>query len=287
MKEGSKYWVYGTNDGITTHYATSLTGTWTQGKPVFSSIPSWCVSSLGVAASTIGLWAPELYYYKSTYYLFYSCAGASYGNAAIGWATNPTLDQSSSSYKWTDHGVIIKPNPNSYTSYNPIDPAPFVDPATGKFWLFWGSFSEGIMASQLSTSTMKPTGTVYNVANQGSYKLTNNVEGASVIYNGGYYYLFVSLDKCCAGVDSTYKIAGGRATKPQGPYYDKSGRVVGSAYGAWIFYDLGDSERIGPGGQSIYGTTIINHYYPKSTSGWPAKFQTRGICFSGGWASIC
>jgi arabinan endo-1,5-alpha-L-arabinosidase len=41
---------------------------------------------------------------------------------------------------------------------------------------------------------------------------------------GGWYYLYVSFDACCAGADSTYKMATGRSRTVTGPYLDKGRR---------------------------------------------------------------
>jgi len=37
----------------------------------------------------------------------------------------------------------------------------------------------------------------------------------------GYYYLFGSWDRCCRGVNSTYKLVVGRSKKVAGPYLDR------------------------------------------------------------------
>lgn len=41
---------------------------------------------------------------------------------------------------------------------------------------------------------------------------------------GERYYLFVSIDYCCKGKDSTYKMAVGRSKNVKGPYLDREGR---------------------------------------------------------------
>ncbi len=50
------------------------------------------------------------------------------------------------------------------------------------------------------------------------------IEAPSIVYNNGWYYLFASIDKCCQGVNSMYKIIYGRSRSITGPYLDKAGK---------------------------------------------------------------
>lgn len=56
------------------------------------------------------------------------------------------------------------------------------------------------------------------------------IEAPGIVYNNGWYYLFASIDKCCQGVDSTYKIIYGRSRSITGPYLDKAGKSLLSAF---------------------------------------------------------
>ncbi len=104
---------------------------WTQGPGLFpSGIPQTTTS---VVSSNEGVWAPDLIYLNGQYYLYYSIANA-IDACAIGVITSPTLNPSSPSYKWTDHGLVVS-NTGSDT-YCTIDPAPILD-ASGDLWLSW------------------------------------------------------------------------------------------------------------------------------------------------------
>ncbi len=52
----------------------------------------------------------------------------------------------------------------------------------------------------------------------------NAIEAPFIFKHGGYYYLFVSLDYCCRGKKSNYRVAVGRSKDVAGPYLDKAGK---------------------------------------------------------------
>jgi len=83
--------------------------------------------------------------------------------------------------------------------------------------------------------------------------------------------LFVSWDLCCKGVNSTYKIVVGRASKVNGPYMDKENKAMTSGGGTIL--DTGDSRWKGPGGQSIFTENdtayCVNHTYDANNNGTP------------------
>ena len=162
--------------------------------------------------------------------------------------------------------------------YNAIDPNFTLD-ASGQPYLVFGSWFSGIKIVKLDKSTMKPTGSVSTIA-----KRSGGIEGPTIFYRDGYYYLFVSIDKCCAGTSSTYKTAYGRATKITGPYVDKNGNKMTDGYSSVL--DAGNARWVGPGGQDIYrenGYSIIaRHAYDASANGAP-KLLISDLKFSGGW----
>jgi arabinan endo-1,5-alpha-L-arabinosidase len=49
------------------------------------------------------------------------------------------------------------------------------------------------------------------------------IEAPFVLARSGLFYLFVSLDHCCRGAQSDFKIAVGRSQRIDGPYADKDG----------------------------------------------------------------
>ena len=69
---------------------------------------------------------------------------------------------------------------------------------------------------------------------------SNAIEAPFIIYRNGYYYLFVSFDYCCKGLNSNYKTAVGRSRKVTGPYLDMQGKPMLKTGGTII---VGESER--------------------------------------------
>ena len=178
------------------------------------------------------------------------------------------------------HGFLIAVDVNTlnikYASVNAIDPA-FVTSASGTPFLTYGSWGNGIYITQLNSSTLKPTGNAYRIATA-----SGGLEGANIVYNGGYYYLFASKGICCAGASSTYKIVYGRSTSITGPYLDKSGVDMKNAGGT--VFESSDSAYAGSGGQSVANGVIARHRYAKSNGA--SILFISDLNFSGGWPTF-
>jgi arabinan endo-1,5-alpha-L-arabinosidase len=131
----------------------------------------------------------------------------------------------------------------------------------------FGSFWSGIhiLTLQWPSGTLAPgqTGEPLKLADR--FVPPNAIEGAALTYRGGWYYLFVSFDICCQGINSTYKIAVGRARSPTGPYYDQIGTPLTHGGGTVILSEQG--SQFGPGGPSIAGDLLAYHYYDGSLNG--------------------
>lgn len=280
IKQGGTYYVFSTGGGLQIRTSPDLV-TWTYRGTVFSSIPSWISGYVG---SITDLWAPDISYHNGVYYLYY--AGSTFGSntSVIGLATNTTLDPSSSSYKWVDKGLVLRST--SSDNYNAIDPNLSYD-GNGVPWLAFGSFWSGLKLRRLDASTMKPSTsdtTIYSLAQRPS---PDAIEASFIVHRGSYYYLFASVDYCCQGVNSTYKIAVGRASSITGPYYAESG--VAMLNGGYTILLQSSGNVIGPGGQSVYldGSRylLIHHYYDGANNG-VVKIQIRQVTWGGGWPQL-
>jgi arabinan endo-1,5-alpha-L-arabinosidase len=62
--------------------------------------------------------------------------------------------------------------------------------------------------------------------------------------------LFVSFDRCCDGVNSTYKIYVGRAKELTGPYLDRDDKPMLQGGGTQLV--IGDETWHGPGHSAIF-----------------------------------
>ena len=89
------------------------------------------------------------------------------------------------------------------------------------------------------------------------------VEAPFVIFRDGYYYLFVSWDRCCDGADSDYKVMVGRSRGVTGPYVDAEGRAMLEGGGTLVL--AGNERSRGPGHNSVLttdaGQWIVHHTY--------------------------
>src|SRR5208337_3849103 len=78
-----------------------------------------------------------------------------------------------------------------------------------------------------------------------------------------YYYLFVSFDRCCQGVDSTYKVMVGRSRGVTGPYLDRQGVPLREGGGSMMLESHGRVR--GPGHNAVLQdgarTWFVHHFY--------------------------
>jgi arabinan endo-1,5-alpha-L-arabinosidase len=281
IKQGSTYYVFSTGGGLQIRTSTDLV-TWKRAGSVFSTIPAWVTTAVGHITD---LWAPDIHYVNGTYYLYY--AGSTFGSntSVIGLATNTTLNPADAAYKWVDKGLVIQST--SANNYNAIDPNLTID-ASNQAWLSFGSFWTGIKMRRLDSTTFKLSSsntTTYALAQRAA---PDAMEASYIIYRGGYYYLFVSVDYCCQGSSSTYKIAVGRSSSITGPYVSQSGVRMDQGGYTILLQTTGNVH--GPGGQSIYLDNgrylVIHHYYDASAHG-AVKIQIRAITWSSdGWIQL-
>jgi len=170
--------------------------------------------------------------------------------------------------------------------FNAIDPA-YVDDGQGGAWLAFGSFWGGIGMRRLD-----PASGLLDTADSTLYPLSSRVvpdaeEGPSIVRHGGYFYLFLSFDFCCRGVESDYRMVVGRSASVTGPYLDRDGLPLIGKGGTEVL--RGYNEFAGTGGGDIYsagGTTLlVNHYYDTTDGGTP-RLNVRPVRWSDGWPVV-
>jgi arabinan endo-1,5-alpha-L-arabinosidase len=152
--------------------------------------------------------------------------------------------------------------------------------ASGGLWLAFGSFWSGLKLVALDSNTMKPAygAEMHSIATRPN----TAIEAAYIIYKDGYYYLFASIDHCCRGVNSDYKIIYGRSRNITGTYYDKNG--VSLMDGGGSLFDAGTDRWRGPGGQSVHGTeAMAYHAYDAWNNGAPTLLIRNLYWDAAGW----
>lgn len=247
--------------------------TWTRSADVFTAVPDWVKKEIPACRE---LWASDVHKIGDRFCLYYSASTFGSQRSFIGLATSKTLDPNSPDFKWVDEGMVIESKPGM--DFNAIDAGVLTD-ADGRVWLTWGSFWGGIKLAELNPKTGKllsDTPTIHSIARRTPPETA--VEGAYLIYRHGFYYLFVSFDACCRGINSTYKIMVGRSKSPTGPYIDREGRPMAEGGGSLVLQTEG--RWIGPGHNSVLcdgnDDFLVYHTYDAQNRGRPV-LQIRPI----------
>ncbi|NEE04343.1 arabinan endo-1,5-alpha-L-arabinosidase [Phytoactinopolyspora halotolerans] len=221
------------------------------------------------------LWAPDVVRSGDTFYLYYAASSFGQNTSAIGVASTKTPGDLDS---WVDHGPVVT-SEAGVDDFNAIDP--FVLRDQGRWWIAFGSYWTGIKLQELASMT-EPTGPVHALADRGFPP--NAIENPAIFKRGRYYYLLTSWDRCCAGTDSTYKIAVGRSTSLTGPYVDSDGEPLLDGGGDVIL--AGDGNQIGTGAADVHVERglhyVVHHYYDADADG-VIRMQIRSMEWEDGW----
>lgn len=253
-KDGDTYYLFSTGQGVQIRTSSDLKSWQTAGQ-VFASKPAW-ITTTGSAQPNL-LWAPEVRYFGGTFHLYYSASKFGSNQSCIGHATKASL---ASADNWADLGAAFCSNmegpPAPSQDFNAIDGSPFQD-QEGKLWLPFGSFWSGLKMLRLDEDGKTSGPDLFSLATRPN----TAVEAPHLFYHDGYYFLFESVDSCCQGSQSTYKIMVGRSTDVTGPYLDQSG-VLLSAGGGTLLLKGGVRWR-GPGHNAILqdGSRYLNIYH--------------------------
>jgi arabinan endo-1,5-alpha-L-arabinosidase len=235
-RDNGRYYIFATGMGIAVWSSADLVH-WRREKPVFDSPPAWAVEA--VPGFKGHIWAPDISQHAGKYFLFYSVSAFGKNTSCIGVATNETLDPASPKFKWVDHGKVIQSIPGK-TNWNAIDPN-IVEDEHGTPFMVFGSFWDGLKRVQLTADRLRvaedtaelptiatrkkdpaapnPPSVEGNPVDAGG----NAIEAPFVFRHGGEFFLFASIDYCCKGPKSTYKMIVGRAKNFAGPYVDRDG----------------------------------------------------------------
>jgi arabinan endo-1,5-alpha-L-arabinosidase len=281
IKSEGYYYVFCTADRISIRRSADL-NLWQYLGSVFTSLPAWGVAEVPGLSN---IWAPDIFYHNGTYYLYYSLSTFGSNRSRIGLVTNTTLDRANPNYNWVDQGKVYESNPDQ-SNFNAIDPNVARD-ASGRFWLSFGSFWSGIKLVELDSTTFKPApnSRLYSIASRPG---STAIEAPFIVYKDGYYYLFVSFDLCCQGVNSTYRIMVGRADQITGAYRDKNGTSLLSGGGTQVL--TGSGRWRGPGHCAVLleedASWLVYHAYDAQNNGTPTLRISRLYWDQNGWPTL-
>ncbi|MEZ4675116.1 MAG: arabinan endo-1,5-alpha-L-arabinosidase [Caldilineaceae bacterium] len=264
-KEDSTYYIFSTGSRIIVICSQDMIN-WAWCGRAFERNPRWIEDAV---PDVMDLWAPDISYFNGKWHLYY--AGSTFGSnvSVIGLATNVTLDPKRPDYAWVDEGEVIASHRDN--NWNAIDGNLVLD-QDGQPWLVFGSYWSGIKLRKIDATTGRPAtddDMLYPLAQR--FANDGAVEAPFIIEHDGLYYLFVSFDACCRGVNSTYNVRVGRATTVTGPYRDRDGRPMLEGGGTLILAAY-DRWR-GPGHNGIYGEDgtdwMVYHAYDAKEVGIP------------------
>lgn len=301
IREDGKYYIFATGRGIAVWSSPDLQQ-WTREEPVFAEPPPWAVEA--VATFKGHIWAPDISAHEGTFYLYYSISAFGKNTSCIGVATNQTLNPADPRFRWHDHGKVIQSIPG-YTNWNAIDPNLIVDEA-GTPFLSFGSFWSGLKLVKLAPDRLRvadgedlenlptiasrmtdpgaanPPAVGANPADAGG----NAIEAPFIFRHGEWYYLFASIDYCCKGAASDYKMIVGRSRTVAGPYLDRAG--VSLARGGGTILLTGNERWHGVGHNAVASFDgvdyLVFHGYDATDDRGRAKLRIEKLTWdSEGW----
>ncbi|MHA6250107.1 family 43 glycosylhydrolase [Pontibacter sp. CAU 1760] len=319
IKEGNTYYVFHTGNGIHVKSSKDMKN-WKEEKPVFASTPEWVTKMIPKFDGNI--WAPDIIQHNGTYYLYYSVSSFGRNNSAIAVATNKTLDPQDPNFKWEDKGIVVRSVPGR-DMWNAID-ANIIFDDKGTPWMTFGSFWQGIklvkLNPNLTSVAIGPEQEWHTIAArkrnwllderdagdaanpeldyasiytpellaESKSVVNGSIEAPFLFKKNGYYYLFVSWDRCCQGLNSTYKILVGRSKDITGPYLDKDGKSLAHGGGTLIAQGNDEWAAVGHSATYTFGGKdyLVFHAYDKKDEGKP-KLRIKEISWGKeNWPSI-
>lgn len=299
--EDGIYYIYSTGHNISVMTSVDRHTWHVKRNGLLTEIPQWTHDS--VPGFTNHIWAPDIIRWQGRWLLAYSCSTFGKNTSAIGLLSASSLALAD----WRDEGCLVASRTDR-DNWNAIDPN-FVEDSDGRLWLTWGSFWDGIQMAPLKAVDDGQGGQslrlddyprtiarrYYNDAPQGLQNPTsahagvNAIEAPFIMKHGAYYYLFVSWDYCCRGMESNYRVVVGRSPNIAGPYIDRQGKPMYDGGGTPVIAgDKKTFEAIGhcaaytlPTGQDIF----IAHGYSIKDDGQPLLVERR-IKWIDGWPSV-
>lgn len=291
IKHDGSYYIFCTGWGITA-FSSKDKKHWTKQSPVFAKAPAWAVAL--IPGFTGHIWAPDISYHNSQFYLYYAVSAFGKNTSAIGVATNKTLDTSAKDFKWIDHGKVIESVPNR-DMWNAIDPN-LIEDDKNQYWLAFGSFWNGIKLVKMKPdllSVSEPEQWYSLASRRRDFMLSDSVAGDAAIeapfifHHDKFYYLFVSFDYCCRGEKSTYKMMVGRSKNVYGPYTDKDSVLMTVGGGSLVLEGNADWHGVGHNAVVNFDGKdfLVFHGYDAHDNGKP-KLRIEELSWVDDWPSV-
>lgn len=207
--------------------------------------------------------APDALKIGDKYLVAYSSTGGGLGGGHAGriltmW--NKTLDPSSPDFAFTEPIEVASSQVDE--DCDAIDAGLFMDPATGRLWVTYGTYFGFIRVVELDPLTGA------RVEGNEPVDIAIDCEATTITYRNGWYYLLGTHGTCCDGVNSTYNIVVGRSRSVTGPYLDNMGRDMVAGGGKMVAD--GDDRQFGAG---HFGRYIVDDGVEKMSFHWEADLD--------------
>jgi arabinan endo-1,5-alpha-L-arabinosidase len=262
IEAGGTFYMFHTGNNIAAKTSSDLRA-WKNAPEIFTNAtrPAWLVEQ--VPKVQLNLWAPDISFFGGQYHLYYSVSSFGSNRSCIGHLSRASLSTGS----WSEHGPVICSNTTDVKeNWNAIDPNVIVDEA-GTPWLAFGSFWSGIKMIELDQQGARVGTSLDSLANRPS--AGGALEAPFIVRRCGFYYLFVSWDKCCDGANSTYNTRVGRSASVKGPYVDRDGKAMLEGGGTLVVQ--GGTRYRGPGHNAVLFTETaaynVYHSYDADRNG--------------------
>ncbi|NHC44917.1 family 43 glycosylhydrolase [Motilibacter aurantiacus] len=211
--------------------------------------------------ATGNAWAPTIIERGGKYYFYFSGHNPAVNRKTIGVAV---ADSPEGPFTAQPTAMIL--NNEAVTSGQAIDPAAFRDPATGKYYLFWGNGSPVYGELSDDMLSVKP----------GTFKRINGLtdfrEGAFVNYRNGTYHLTYAIDDTGS---PNYRVGYATSTSIDGPWTyrgvllekDPSQGLLGTGHSSIVQVPGTDEWYIAyhrfaiPGGDGTHRETTIDRLH--------------------------
>ncbi len=269
---GNTYYAAGTSSDWSPEYPLFTSADllqWKRQGYVFPKTPSWAASSY---------WAPELFYRKGVYYVYYCARRTADGIVCIGVATSKDPLKG-----FTDHGVLLQWGKEA------IDP--FVIEDSGKLYMSFKAYGLDnrpieLLSVPLSDEGLKVTGEAVSLLRDDERK---GMEGQCIVKRKNGYYLFYSYGSCC-GRECSYEVGVAKALFLKGPYTKYENNPIITESGAWkctghgtitktkegkymyLYHAYNKKDNVYTGRQAMLGEVKWN-----KETGWPSVNPIDGL----------
>ena len=257
---------------------------------VLAKLPEWATR---LVPGSRGAWAPDIARVGGRFFLYYSVSTFGSNRSAIGLVTNETLDPDAPNYQWRDAGVVVESTRES--DFNAIDPNHVID-REGRHWLSLGSFWTGIKLFELDPATgklLEPRAAPVSLAKRRAPAgAPAPVEAPFIVARPDHYYLFVSYDYCCKGVNSTYYVAMGRARNITGPYAGRDGSKLLDGEGTVFIRPFAEDGRFQGQGHNGFlhdedgRDYVVYHAYDRQNDGKSVLRISPVVWGADGWPEL-